>query len=53
MNTRQGLHRINTEEETNQPWDTLNRVLDVCFGVLLGLASFPALMWLGSLFYTP
>jgi hypothetical protein len=53
MNTRQGLHRINTEEESNQPWDTLNRVLDVCVGVLIRLALCPAVMWLGSLFYTP
>jgi hypothetical protein len=51
MNTRQGLHRINTEEP-NQPWDFLGRAIDVGFGVLIGLASFPALMWLGSLFYT-
>lgn len=52
MNTRSGLHRINTEEPA-QPWGFLSRALDVCLGILIGLASFPALMWLGSLFYTP
>lgn len=49
MNQKQGFKRIDTE--ATEPWDTLDRVLHVVFGVALGLFLFPALMWLGALFY--
>ena len=45
MNSREGFKQVDTEAV--QPWDTLDRALDVCIGILIGLILFPAVLSVG------